>query len=358
MTPEVFLILNGESGLTPLPKPTRDQICYVRTSGMQGMWVTVSQSADHSVKKSIPFTDGLLTSEWLDETDRANVYAEKRRLGDTHVILNLTWRYDEPGLAYEMPGRDLSKDLPRFRDYIEEALAEGFYPLVMLGGDGPSKPKNPDGSYPYNDPVGWTYGREWLIENFAAIYEYLRDLSPWILWSAGYDGCIPAWGDRGQVDEWTLHARKVIGLEGYLLQHFSAGYCWWGGTEGNNFLTPGGKAIDVVTTCMPVPMNPPDVKPPSNFLELPDDQRAPWDQVWQIEARLIPNDKYHRPPDQPAGDDDHKPPYYLATGTPRGPFHHCVLEIDTYGHVRGWHDLAYTNRRRAYLLQMGCESVG
>jgi hypothetical protein len=346
-------ILGTHGGGGRPPKPTRDQIlALMKTSGMQGMTVPMTQEGKGVVP--IAFTDGLLTSALFTKEDRLRAYAEKRRLGDTHVILNVSWRYDEPGLTYQVPGRDLSKDLPTFREYVEEALDQGFYVVVMLAGDGRSKPKNPDGSYPYNDPVGWTYGREWLLANFERIYSSLRDLSPWIVWSAGYDGCIPEWGDHGEVDEWTLHARDVIGADGYLMQHFSAGYCWWGGSEGNNFVTPGGLALDLATTCMPVPMNCPDVRP-DNWASLNDEQKKPWTQVWQVAGRLTKDWKPQ--PDQVSTGDDLHPPYLLMQ-TSRGPQRHCVLEICTYDWVRGRIDLDGVNRRRHYLRDAGVQLMG
>ena len=47
------------------------------------------------------------------------------------------------------------------------------------------------------------------------------------------------------------------------------------------------------------------------------------DSYWQIAGRMI--SPYHRPPDQPAGDDPH-PPFYLAPNNPRGPYFYVVFE--------------------------------
>jgi hypothetical protein len=348
-------VLGATGGGGRPPIPTRDQILGIKTSGMQGMTVTMTQPGG---ARPVAFTDGLLTSPIFTKADRQAAYAEKRRLGDTHVILNISWNYLEPQLTYDVPGRDLAYDLPTFRQYVEEALDEGFYVLVMLAGDGDSK-KQPDGSWDYSDPVGWTYGRDWLMENFQRVYDALKDLAPWIIWCPGYDGVVPHWQPPSSVDKWNQRARSIIGNTGYLNLHLSAGYCVWGDdsgeTEGNNYPTPGGQAIDCITTCMPVPMHPPQIAPPPNFTSLSDEERKPWDQVWQIEGRLIQG--YKRPPDQPADDDPH-PPYLLAGGTPRGPFFHNVLEIVTYYWVRGFISLADTNIKREYLRAMNAKWVG
>src|SRR5678816_2256558 len=96
---------NGGGGRPP--KPTRNQILALKTSGMQGMTVPMTQEGKGVVP--IAFTDGLLTSALFTKEDRLRAYAEKRRLGDTHVILNISWNYLEPHLTYVVPGRDLSK---------------------------------------------------------------------------------------------------------------------------------------------------------------------------------------------------------------------------------------------------------
>ena len=57
------------------------------------------------------------------------------------------------------------------------------------------------------------------------------------------------------------------------------------------------------------------------------------DSVWQVLARMI-GPAYTRPPDQPA-DDDPSPPYYLAPGTPRGPYGYAAFEYYMYEFVRG-----------------------
>jgi hypothetical protein len=47
------------------------------------------------------------------------------------------------------------------------------------------------------------------------------------------------------------------------------------------------------------------------------------DSYWQIAGRMI--SPYHRPADQPAGDDPN-PPFYLGPGSPRGPYFYVAFE--------------------------------
>jgi hypothetical protein len=52
------------------------------------------------------------------------------------------------------------------------------------------------------------------------------------------------------------------------------------------------------------------------------------DSYWQIAGRML--DEYHRPPDQPRGDDPN-PPKYLGPDCPRGPYFYVVFEPTTNG---------------------------
>jgi hypothetical protein len=82
------------------------------------------------------------------------------------------------------------------------------------------------------------------------------------------------------------------------------------------------------------------------------------DSCWQIVARMVP--VYHRPPDQPAGDDPH-PPFYLKHGTPRGPYFHVAFEPTiggVYQWCRGQCSLEDVQAVRTYERAMGCALVG
>ncbi len=345
------IIAAASGGSTPVVKPTRAQILDVKTHGMQGMTCVVSQPGG---PKPIPWTDGLITSPMLTADDRQTVYAAHRELGDTHMLIVLTWAYREGGLPYVMPGIDLSDDLPAFRRYVEEIINAGFYPMVFLGGDGMSTSDGPP--WHYNDPVGDTYGFQWLMANFQRVYDSLSDLAPWIIWSPGFDGVVPAWQPPSCVDKWLLHARSIVGDAGYLALELSMGYPTWGSEfgEGDNYPTPGGQALDLVLTEMPVPLGPPAPYPP-DYETLPNDQKAPWSQCDQVMARLTR--PWHRDPSQPPNDDPN-PPFLLAPGTPRGQFYSSCFEISTYDWVRDRITVEGVDAQRQALRQRGIQSVG
>ncbi len=326
----------------PLPPiPSRDQLCHVQCS-FQGLTV---QTQQYGVLPLFDPVIGWFTGPTA-AADRAACYAAHKAVGDTHINLAVSSQYDEPGQAYAgMPGRDFTNDLDAFRALLTEAIHEGFYILLMMAGDGEEP-----------DPVGLTKGRTWLMQNFERIVTALRgdgtpvrpDLTPYIVFCPGYDGVVPGWQPPSGVDAFVQMARGVLGPQGALAIELSAGYCVWAGNEFNNWATPAGQCVDVILSEFPCPMGPPQPCPADPA------QRSPWDQVWQIVGRLVR--PYHRPADQPANDDP-SPPYYLGSGTPRGPYVYVAWEFDTYAWVRGCSvDTVHTHRE--YLKSLGCPVVG
>jgi hypothetical protein len=82
------------------------------------------------------------------------------------------------------------------------------------------------------------------------------------------------------------------------------------------------------------------------------------DSCWQVVARMV--HPYHRPSDQPAGDDPN-PPFYLAPGTDRGRYFYVAFEPTSggvYEWCRGRCSLADVNEVRTYLRGLGCELTG
>ena len=316
----------------------------------QGLTV---QSATHG---AIPVFDAAFGWDAF-AADREGWYDAHAAAGDTHVNLAVSSQYDEPNQFYAgIPGKDYSQDLPALHALIDRTiqagvkrgLKTGFKVLLMLAGDGES---NPNGGY--NDPAGMTYGHQWLVANFPRIFDALKDLSPWIVWCPGYDGCVPGWQPPSAVDTTMLSLRRVIGEDGALGVELAGGYSSWG-DGGANWTSPAGQAIDVVLSEFPYPMGPP-TPPPANICERSNEQKAPYYQVWQIVARLV--NPYLWPADEPACADSAHPPCYLAGGTPRGPFYYVAFEYDTYGWVRGY-PLAMVEAHRAYLRSLGCAWVG
>lgn len=369
----ITALLASSDRSSPPVKPTRDELCTVRLT-FQGMIVDTEQ---YGSLRWFPPVLG-----WLDlPQDRKAAYAAHRAAGDTHVNLALSSRYASPGQQYtNIPGRDFSQNLPALHALIEEAIGEGFKVLLMLAGDG-------NGAGPgYNDPGGWTYGRQWLMQNFQRVYDALEDVAPWIVWCPGYDGVVPAWGPAvyqypSVVDEWLLYARSVIGPDGALALELAAGYAHWGG-DGGNYINPAGQCLDVVLSEFPYQIGPPDACPAiigatwdpakNRYDAAYAGDPTAWMQVWQIVARLAK--PYFRPAGQPmnvpavaqggpqhgqtifVSSDSANPPYYLAQGTPRGRFFYVEWEFDTYGWVR-WCPLFQVEQHRAALRALADTTV-
>jgi hypothetical protein len=82
------------------------------------------------------------------------------------------------------------------------------------------------------------------------------------------------------------------------------------------------------------------------------------DSFWQVAGRMVA--PYHRPPDQPSGDDPN-PPFYLAPGTERGPFFYVAFEptkAGVYEWCRGLCTLAEVAHEDRYMRDCGCEFTG
>ena len=336
--------------LPPLPaKPSRAEILTAQIS-FQGLFVETQQFG------RLPWFEpaiGWFTGPTA-AADRQAVYAVKRAAGDKLVNVAVSSQYQEPNQAYQhVPGRDFSTDLPALYALCREIISEGFYVLLMCGGDGEGE-----------DPVGLTHGWTWLMANFerivealvfgdndAANFDFPTDLTPYIIFCPGYDGCVPEWQPKTHVDEFLLLARRALGVSRYLALELSAGYASWG-DGGDNWRSPAGQAVDLILQEFPFPMGPP-VPAPADWDHLSNEQRAPWSQVWLVQYMIRP---YHRPADQPASFDP-APPHYLAGGTPRGPFVYSAFEYDLYGWVRNPAPTIIA-QHRAYLRSLGCALVG
>lgn len=361
-----------DKGASVLPAPpTRDQLCGVKCS-LQGLTVNTSQYG------SLPWFDPALS--WLGlQSDRERVYDVKANAGDTHINIAVSSMYhsNEASNAYNaLPGRDFTQDIPALRDLITEAicagvsrgLPNGFCILLAMAGDGDSVNDNPQPGQ-YNDPKGWTYGFQWLMKNFARIWSGLRgdggngpDLTPWIITMPGYDGVVPAWQPWSHVNDYVRMARAAVGPSGALSIELGGGYNSWSG-EANDWATADGQMFDTILSEFPYQMGPPDLIP-ADYLDgrnwkpmppLTNEQRAPWDQVWQIVGAMI--QPFHRPADMPDNDYPQGIPFRLAGGTPRGPFFYVAWEFDTYGWVRGA-PLSQVTNHRAALRGLGCTYTG
>jgi hypothetical protein len=307
------------------PLPTRDQILASHET-FQGLWVTLPHFGH-----TVPWFDPAISS--LDATDRAAVYAAKHAAGDTAIGIALSWNYDEsPGYKYPLPGTDLTMDLPRFRTLVDEAVANGFIPWLFLAGDG----ETPAGGG-YRHPQDWTYGFDWLNGHVCDVLHALgADNVARALVLPGYDGIFYGWEPSNRkVPQFARTVRScypnaVIGLE------FGAGEIPLG--NGSADYAPGGLMTDYDELLIET-----NIWPETG------------DKAWQIVARLV-GPAYHRPPDQPASDDP-RPPFYLRTPTPRGPWGVQCFEWATYSFVRGSLSAADIARGRAYYTALGCPVV-
>lgn len=276
----------------PLPY-TRQQMQNVKTS-FQGMSVVTQQFGQ--IQAWGPELSG------LNASDRQVYYTTKRLRGDTHSELAISWNYaNDNGFSYPVPGVDLSNNLSTLRSLIIENINAGFKGvLLFLAGDGES-----NSTFTYNDPVGWTYGRAWLMANFKRIHDYLKDLDDYIIYVPGYDGVWYGWATPEDLINWFIFA-KITNQVKYLAVEFCTGITYWE-TE-NDFHTVAGRCLDIVL---------------QEF-----DGNLHQDSFWQICARQVgPN--YVRPPDQPQGDDPNPP--WLLSGEDINPI---MYEYNTYQWVR------------------------
>lgn len=342
----------------PAP-PSRDVLCGIKCS-FQGLTVPTTNYGN------MPWFEPALGWDAF-QNDHEAVYDAKYAAGDTHVNLAVSSQYDEPHQAYAgIAGKDYSNNLPALRQLItaticagaSRGLPNGFMILLAMAGDGMGF-----------DPAGLTYGFDWLMANFERIYASLRgdngegpDLTPWIIPMPGYDGVVPGWQPFTCVNQYVEMARIVVGPNRALGIELSAGYNSWSG-EANDWATPDGQMFDVILSEFPYVMGPPQPIPPQylnaeGWLPTPPltpEQRAPWDQVWQIAGALI--QPFNRPSNMPVNDYPNGIPYRLGDGTPRGQFFYIAFEYDAYGWVR-YCPIEQVIEHRNYLKALGCQYVG
>ncbi len=358
----------------PAP-PSRDELCGVNCP-FQGL---TFQSATYG---PMPMFDPAIA--WPDfATDHESMFDAKIAAKGTHFNIAVSSQYDQDparNVYAGKVGRDFTQDLGALRELIIEIICAGadrgiptgFKILLAMAGDGMSVNDDPQPGQ-YNDPVGWTYGYQWLMRNFDRVWSALEgangegpDLTPWIVPMPGYDGVVPGWQPWQLVSEYARMVRQRIGAAAASGIELSAGYKTPSG-EGNYFATEDGKTFDTILQEYPYPMGPPDLIP-ANLLAPPpghnwntmppltNEQRSPWDQVWQITGAMV--QPFNRPADMPSNDYPGGIPFDLAGGTPRGPFFYIKWEFDTFGWVRKLCTVDQVQAHRNALTALGGDYVG
>lgn len=327
-TPEILVGLEVDQAAFP-SYPTREQVCKT-FCGFQGIDILTRQYG--WIKAFGPEIGNLADDDVISYCQQMKHY------GFTHVEFVISWRYDEPDYHYPVPGLDLSGNLDEMCRRIDLIIRQGMFIKFSLAGDGLSN--GSPGNYGYNDPQGWTYGYEWLLENLGRIIFPLRsynghDLTRFIQFVPGYDGVFYGWT---KVESPDLQPERVIKFgklfrtilpDGYLGIEHTPGKIPVG--EGSDNWKTGG-VLDAYDT----------VYSEFNPFNLHSDD------TWQIVGRLAK--PYNRPDDEPANDDPH-PNYYLFDCS-RGKRFYILYELVTYLWVRDRITIAECNEIYDYFTAM------
>ncbi len=302
------------------PVPTRAAVCSVQLT-FQGLTVATTQYG------VLPWFEAAMA--WLSlPGDRQTVYRAKRAAGDTHCIVmvpNGPPLYDEVNQPYS-PDRFGPLDWtngetvmdPKFIALVTEIIQSGFTPLIFMD-------ERQDHSIKILPLV------------LEALHGAAVDLTPYCVVLPGWDGVFYGW-NPDDVVAWAALARAMVPTCYLGLEH-NQGHIPLG--EGGSDYQPGGR------------MNGFDVILGEYDGWLPNG--SPGDEVWQILGRMV--SPYHRPPDQPSGDDPN-PPFYLQPPSPRGPYYYCAFEFDEYRWVRGQVTAEQIAQERAYLKACGAKWTG
>lgn len=296
---------------------TREQVCGVKMT-FQGLSISTKQFGPDQPWFE-PAYQCLLAS-----SDRASVRAQKRAVGDTHLILEFFTKqesiYDEAGQPWQVAiTPSMEQNLALFRSLVLEVLNDGLIPIVAFDGDNG-----------YQGAIN-------ALRQLPILVSLLGDLADSILfvrlWDGVFYGATPQ-----QIYDFGAAFRRLL-PNGYLGMEHQAGRIPCGEGFGDWALHGPMSTYDVILSEFDVP--PPD------------------DTVWQIAARFL-GPAYKRPADQPAGDDPGTPfdlrsgKWYLGEGSPRGPYFPVAFEDwGLYLWVRDQITLQQIAADRAYYRQIG-----
>jgi hypothetical protein len=321
---KLYTVVDAVGGGSLPAVPTRAQALAYHTHFMGGI---VVNSPTYGL---MPWWDSALS--WCDPTTRQLAYAAKHAAGDTHAILevpNGKPLYNEGGQFYS-PDKFGPLDWTRgetqltadFDRLLDEILDNGFY---------------------FHIAMDETQQDSMNISKLVA--RRLKDLglSAYGFMMPGYDGVFYGWEPSNEVIPlWAADARAInpdilLGIE-----HQPGKIPLGNGADDyrtNGLMT----GFDVILGEFDMP---------------------PDDTVWQVLGRMVR--PYHRPANQPSGDDPN-PPFYLQDDSPRGPYVYVGFETDNpYHWVRtNMSDLvavqaavASAEADRAYLKQCGAVYTG
>lgn len=319
-------ILTPQLQATGIPAGTRESLCTAPQT-FQGLTVQTQQFG------AGPLFDPLVG--WLTgptaAADRRAIYAA--HAADKMITVSLSGAYNEAGQFYQnVPGRDFSQNLDELAALIQEiATVGGLYTDLRLAGDG-------EGAGPgYNDPVGMTYGHDWLMANLERIVTGLASVHQYIRWCPAYDAWFYGW-TPDQVKAFGQKFRSILGSSAALCGEFTTGVCHCGNGEAD--YAPNGPLYlyDLFQS------------------EYDMSNGGHNDTLWQIGARML-GPAYVRPADEPPPDDP-DPPFFLVGGTDRGPFYTCGFEDWLYDWVRNNVSLQTVQNYRQYKRGVGYALVG
>jgi hypothetical protein len=333
-TATTLLLLDRHAQRPPL-KPARDRLVTVQLH-FQGLEI---QSAQYG---QLPIFEVFAPS--LSQEDQLSLWATKKAAGDTHALVALAYRYNEPGQIYaEIPGGDYTENLPGFRAIVLDRIHRGFYPLISLASEGQFF--NPDRN---------TYGWQWGLDHMKQIIDSIRDLLDYCIPFGGFEllgpslpqpklQATPRPTHRGrpeggnwtpdQLEAYYLQLRDVAGPNACLALELEQGYNKWRADGVACWSSPAGQAIDVFLQKFPQPI----------------DQN--WDGCQQLASRSLGPAARNIAPRNVG-------PWYQAQPTPRGPRMNVGFDFDLYDQLHYGKTPAdiETDRRRLHSLGYPCVS--
>lgn len=327
------LILLGHSTPPLPPVPTRAQVCGVQLT-FQGLTVYTVQ---FGWRPWFELALQCLTSE----NDRQAVYRQKLVAGDTHAIVEFLPGgsvYNEAGVWLQQAiSPNYEADPSAFLALVVEIVQAGLTPIVVFNGDNGDDPTD---GYPN------ALRQLPMLANLLGSYPG-GDLNRYVLYGRLWDGVFYG-STPAHIQTFGQHFRALI-PNGYLAIEHQPGRIPVG--NGGSDYAPGGMMTDydVIMSEFDGPLNA--------------TWRATWngggyngDQIWQVAARML-GPAYVRPPEQPATDDpDGARQWYLAPGSPRGPYVPVWFETSdpgAYTWVRGDVTAAQCAAARAYGRSLG-----